>query len=484
MERQQLLPKSNQTNQDEIEELQTDNEDNYHEVYIPIDPNEKEYDINDDEMNELDDINDRIDINDDLINDITQLNDDLLNPSEFQQDILSDIINDQTVINDYVGEERFDGIDDEILEKDEWGDDTSMYSDTEDDIPLDQRMHGKLNESVLIAFGEKYPNGEIVTINEMRLMKDQIESQNKKIEKIQLWLDISSPNDEISETLGELFDLSALTIDDWFSDDTREKVAFFDDYFTISVNEMRYKDETNILDTYLLHIVVKKNVIITVHSQPIFAVNEIRSRIRTRYGGTCPSSHWVLYAILELVVANYSLLYDQIYEDMTSTEQLSIVLIHDDQDEYLRRIEDMKNRAKLLKFYVSPKKSFLNYILKTQSRMATQNLKIYLRDILDDTLRLLERLSSLIHTLEDNQNTYLSKITLNMNRYGQLENRLMKRFGVFITMFLPMTFMGGLFGMNVLVPGQGEDKYFWFISIVTLCVAGLVTGLIMFGKAK
>ena len=145
-----------------------------------------------------------------------------------------------------------------------------------------------------------------------------------------------------------------------------------------------------------------------------------------------------------------------------------MVLIHDDQDEFLGRIGDMKNRTKMLKFYVSAKKSFLRSILKTPSKLVSTNLKIYLRDILDDTLRLLERLSSLIHTLEDNQNTYLSKITLSVNRYGEIENRLMKRFGVFITMFLPMTFMGGLFGMNVLVPGQEEQHYFWFISIVTL----------------
>ncbi|BFU21285.1 magnesium/cobalt transport protein CorA, putative [Entamoeba histolytica HM-1:IMSS-B] len=379
---------------------------------------------------------------------------------------------------DFVETEQEEDVDDGILQSD-WGNEPKEQEDVQE-IPLDHDVHGQMYNSTMIAFGQQFLSGKVITTKELVDMKERILSSGQRLEKIPLWLDVSPPTDECANSLEEVFGLHPLTIDDWFTPDTREKAAFFENYFEISVVEMRYMENTNILNTYLLNIVIKKNVIITVHSEPIAAVNDVRIKIKDKYKGTFPSAHWVLYAILELIISNFNLLNERLYSDVYNIEQLSLVLLRDDQDEFLGRIGDLKKRASLLQFLVSPKKSFLRFILKSKSNMVSKNLKIYLRDILDDTVRLLEKLSSLTHSIENHQETYLAKISLSVNRYSEEENLLMKKFGAIATLFLPMSFIAALFGMNVTVPGQDNPSLVWFFVILSLCLVWMIVGVIFF----
>ncbi|EKE38331.1 hypothetical protein ENUP19_0274G0024 [Entamoeba nuttalli] len=357
---------------------------------------------------------------------------------------------------------------------------------TEDveDIPLDINLHGEAFEYIIIAYGQQFAKGKSVTIKELVDMKERIQSAGQKLEKIPLWLDISPITDDCANGIRDIFELHPLTVDDWFTKESREKAAFFENYFAITINEMRYMDDTNILKTYLLYIVIQKNIVLTVHSEPIIAVNEVRTRISKKYQGSFPSAHWVLYAILELIISNYSLINENLYSDVETIEQLSLVSIHNDQDEFLGRIGDLKKRAKVLQFLVLAKKSFLRFILKSKSKMVSKNLKIYLRDILDDTLRLLEKLQSLIDSIENHQETYFAKITLSVNRYGEEENKLMKDFGAIAILFLPMTFIASLFGMNVTVPGKDIQNLLWFSVIMIICLVWFVVGMIFFKNSR
>ncbi|KAL7721326.1 Magnesium and cobalt transport protein CorA [Entamoeba marina] len=375
-------------------------------------------------------------------------------------------------------EQEQDEVDDGILQSD-WGNEMKENDDIQN-IPLDHILHNEFRNSQFIVFGQQYPSGKMISPGELVELKDRILSSGQKLEKIPLWVDLSPVTDDTAHVLEEVFGLHPLTIDDWFSEDIREKAAFFEDYFAISAVEMRYIDDTNILKTFPLNIVVKRNIIITIHTEPLYSVNEVRDRIRLKYQGSFPSAHWVLYAILELIIANFHLLNDHLLSDVYSIEQLSLVLLHDDQDEFLGRIGDLKKRASTLLFLVSPKKSFLRFILKSKSHLVSKNLKIYLRDILDDTVRLLEKLNSLIHNIENQQETYLAKISLSVNRYSEEENLLMKKFGAIATLFLPLTFITALFGMNVTVPGQSNDNLTWFLGILALCFLWLVLGVIFF----
>lgn len=379
---------------------------------------------------------------------------------------------------DFVETEQEEDADEGYVESD-WGNETKDIED-EQSIPLDHNLHGKLSDTTFVAFGQYFPSGKVVSKSELYSMRDRVVSAGQRLEKIPMWLDVSPATDEAANALGEIFAIHPLTIDDWFTPDSREKAAFFENYFAISVIEMRYIDDTNILKTFLLHIVIKKNVIITVHNEPILAVSEVRSKIRDKYQGSFPSAHWVLYAILELIIQKFSVLNDKLYTDVYNVEQLSLVLLHDDQDEFLGRIGDLKKRASTLQFLVSPKKTFLRFILKSKSNLVSKNLKIYLRDILDDTVRLLEKLSTLTHSIENHQQTYLAKISLSVNRYTEEENMVMKKFSLVQVLFLPMTFITALFGMNVTVPGQENPTLIWFGIIIAACMLWFIGSVIFY----
>ena len=370
--------------------------------------------------------------------------------------------------------------DDEDVPQSDWETDAGQIEEDDQKIPLDHDVHEMKTQSTIIAFGQNYPLGKNISTKELNDMYENAKSSGQKLEKIPLWLDISPPTDTSANTVSEIFKLHELTIDDWFTSDIREKSAFYVDYFQITLTELRYIEDTNILKTYLLHIVMKKNVIITIHSEPVFAINEVISKIKTKQNGTLPSAHWALYAILETIMANYSILTDRLNTDVHNIEQLSLVLLRDDQDEFLGRIGDLKKRANMLSFLVSPKKSFLRFILKSKSKLVSKNLKIYLRDILDDTVRLLEKLNSITRNIENQQETYLAKISLSVNRYSEEENLLMKKFGAIATLFLPVSFVAALFGMNVTVPGQDNPTLSWFFMILTICLIWMIGGTVFF----
>ena len=112
-------------------------------------------------------------------------------------------------------------------------------------------------------------------------------------------------------------------------------------------------------------------------------------------------------------------------KDVLTLEQLAMVLLHNDQDAFLSRVSDLTKRASELISLLYPKKAFVRLLLKSTSEMVSKNLKMYLRDVLDDDMRLIDKLNSLTHAIEAHQTTYLAKISLSVNRHSEEENQLM-----------------------------------------------------------
>ncbi|ELP93502.1 magnesium and cobalt transport protein, putative [Entamoeba invadens IP1] len=355
--------------------------------------------------------------------------------------------------------------------------------DSASDIPLEPKKgHGKRTKFEF--FSDTVKNGRMITTKELRRMKEVMKHSGETMESSGIWIDLASPEEQVCTEIGQIFGLHPLTVEDWFGGGCSEKIAYFEKYIGMTCVEMRYEEDSNVLRPFLFYVVFKKNMIVTIRFNKVLAIDEVKNRIRMKHQGDFPSAQWVLYVLFGMIMKEISVLSDQLLEDIETTSNLVPAMINDEKDEFLTRIEAIKKTARSLRFVVDPKKSMLRHMLRSKEKTITTNLKLYLRDVQDDTMKVLSRLDAMIDDITSIEDTYLAKITLSVNRYCKEENNLMHNFGVIGLLCLPMTFLAGLWGMNVRVPGQEVATIMWFVLLIGSSLLWLGAGIFFFKIVK
>jgi magnesium transporter len=285
------------------------------------------------------------------------------------------------------------------------------------------------------------------------------------------WFDICGLNDSaIIEKIGSAFNVHILVLEDIMNSTSRPKVEFFDDYIFITLKMLDFQGSQQSLNTEQFSLLIGKGFLLTFQERLGDNFDPIRERIKTSKGKVRgQDAAYLAYLLLDVIIDNY-IKVSQLY--FTRIEKLEEVVLKRPNEYTLYQILGLRKELLDFKRSIDPLKEAINSLANESE---PENAK-YFRDLYDHIIYESDNLNmyrEMIVNLLD-----LHHSTLNMRT-----NAVMKVLTVITTIFVPLTFIVGVYGMNFdnMPELHWKNGYFYIMGFMTLTVIGM---LFYFRKKK
>ncbi|KAK4240027.1 cora-like Mg2+ transporter protein [Achaetomium macrosporum] len=317
------------------------------------------------------------------------------------------------------------------------------------------------------------------------------------------WLDVLSPTEAEMKVLSKAFGIHPLTAEDIMMQEQREKVELFRNYYFVNYRSFD-QDQTseNFLEPVNMYVVVFREGVLSFHFSVTPHPANVRRRIRQLRDYLILSSDWISYAIIDDITDAFVPLIQRI-EDEVDDIDFAILQMHSEEDritkgevneksdsaevksaeagrDMLRRVGDCRKKVMSLYRLLSNKADVIKGFAKRCNEhwevAPRSDIGLYLGDIQDHIVTMTSNLSHYEKILARSHGNYLAQINIRMNERQEQTADVLGKLTVLGTIVLPMNIITGLWGMNVWVPGQGnEGDLRWFTAITA--------GLLFFGLA-
>ncbi|WP_066308450.1 magnesium/cobalt transporter CorA [Bacillus sp. FJAT-29814] len=273
------------------------------------------------------------------------------------------------------------------------------------------------------------------------------------------WIDFNQPSEPEVEFLRDPLSFHPLAIEDCILHLQRPKLDYYENYtffVTQSLNqESITRDE---VDFFL-----SENYIVTFHHQPSLEINEVWNRLsQSNQIKKWDPSH-VLYNVIDKMVDNYFPLVYKIEDQLNEIDENSRGRLMED---LLEDLFDTRHQLLTMRHTITPMRDLIYRILNSQRMEAMQGKMVYFSDIHDHLLKLTEMIEASRELTTDIRDSYIS---INSHQ----TNHVMKVLTVITTIFMPLTFIVGLYGMNFQYMPELSWKYGYFLVLIVMVLVGL-----------
>ena len=313
-------------------------------------------------------------------------------------------------------------------------------------------------------------------------------------ERPTFWLDVLSPTETEMRVIAKTFGIHPLTAEDILVQEAREKVELFRNYYF--VNYRTFEQDTSsedYLEPVNMYVVVFREGVISFHFSMTPHPANVRRRIRQLKEYVIMSSDWISYALIDDITDVFAPLIQAIEEEVDDIDD-SILKLHSGGKEeqngkakssknddgksesgeqssggdMLRRVGEGRKKVMLLYRLLGNKadviKGFAKRCNERWEIAPRSDIGLYLGDIQDHILTMTSNLSHYETLLSRAHSNYLAQINIRMNERQEQTADVLGKLTVLGTIVLPMNIVTGMWGMNVLVPGQDVDSLVWFWS--------------------
>jgi magnesium transporter len=288
------------------------------------------------------------------------------------------------------------------------------------------------------------------------------------------WLDISGIHDtSVIEQVGGKFNIHGLALEDILNTFQRPKVEDFDDNLFMVLKMLSYDTEKRELCSEQVSFVAGTDWIVTFQEQPGDVFQPIRNRIRMGKGKIRKMrADYLLYALVDAIVDNYFAIMEAIGEDI---EEIEAQLLDNPNPETLHLVQKLRKELIFLRRGVWPLREILNTLLRGESKLIEESTMVYLRDVYDHTIQVIETTETYRDMVAGLQDLYLSSISQRMNE-------VMKLLTIIATVFIPLTFIAGIYGMNFEFMPELKWKFGYFLTWIVMGCVGI--GMFIYFKRK
>lgn len=259
-----------------------------------------------------------------------------------------------------------------------------------------------------------------------------------------LWVDFFNEPAEIAEPILLGFHFHPLAIDDALQETHTPKIDDWGDYIYMVLNVMNYKRENGVFDSEIeeLDIFLGRNYVITYHDAPLLSIEETWSACQRDIRHVQNGPDHLLYRITDALVMQYMPLIEQIDHQI---DQIEDQVFDNPSRNTLEQIFALKRILLSMRRIILPQREVLNKLARDDYTVIDPKDRIFFRDIYDHLVRLHDINESLRDLVSGAMDTYLSVVNNRMNE-------VMKALAVITTLFMPITFVTGFFGMNFFEP--------------------------------
>lgn len=310
-----------------------------------------------------------------------------------------------------------------------------------------------------------FQEAEFHTIEECFLFKDKPSVT---------WINVEGLHQvEIVQKLGDCYGFHPLVLEDILNTQQRPKVEDYGDYLYV-VLKMLHDEKSPETVAEQISIILGQNYVISFQEGMEGDVfNPVRERIRNKKGRIRGmGADYLAYSLLDAVVDNYFVILEKMGERI---EDLEEELVKVPTTETLQGIHHLKREMIFLRKAVWPLREVINTTGKGDSPLIKDSTRIYLRDVYDHTIQVIDSIESSRDMLSGMLDIYLSSISNRMNE-------IMKFLTIIGTIFIPLTFIVGVYGMNF--EFMPELKWRWGYFALLGVMGGIGIGMILYFKKK
>jgi magnesium transporter len=284
------------------------------------------------------------------------------------------------------------------------------------------------------------------------------------------WLNITGlHNTGAIEDIGSRFGLHPLIQEDILNTYHRPKQEDLEDYLFLVLKMFYYDKNRKEIKSEHVSFVLGNGYVLTFQEQEGDVFDAVRERIRKSKGRVRKlGADYLLYALVDAVVDNYFLVLETLGDEI---EELEERLLEEPRPETLETVHKLKREMIFLRRAVWPLREVINGLLKTESKLVEKSTAIFFSDVYDHTVQVIETTETFRDMLSGLQELYLSGISNKMNE-------VMKVLTIIATIFIPMTFIAGIYGMNFEFMPELGIKFGYFIALGAMALIG--TGMFMF----
>ena len=290
-----------------------------------------------------------------------------------------------------------------------------------------------------------------------------------------IWINIDGIHEiETLEKLGDCFGLHPLTLEDILNTDQRPKIEDYGEYIFIVLKMLYPDDDTGEILAEQVSLVLGQNFVISFQEREGDIFNSVRERIRSGKGRIRKmGADYLVYSLLDSIVDNYFIILEKLGERI---ELLEEKLITNPVPETINHIHKLKREMIFLRRSVWPLREVIGSIERGESSLIKGSTNIYLRDVYDHTIQVIDTIETFRDILSGMLDIYLSSVS---NRL----NAVMKVLTIIATIFMPLTFIAGIYGMNFKYMPELEWRLGYPVILLTMVSIGVLM-LVSFRKKK
>ncbi len=288
------------------------------------------------------------------------------------------------------------------------------------------------------------------------------------------WINIDGLHDENSiEEICTYLDIHKLSMEDILSVGQRPKLEEYQDYVQAVIKILSIDSADEIIEYEQLSFILKGNILVTFQEKTGDVFDGVRNRIREGKGNVRKrGADYLLYALLDLVVDHYFIVLDNFGEKL---EDLETELLNNPDKTILSKLHRLRRETLLLRRTVYPLREMIGRFEKLEEPLISNSIKIFIRDLYDHTVKVIEN----IEVLRDMTSGLLD---LYMNTTSNKMNEIMKVLTIMTSIFIPLTFIAGVYGMNFTNMPELQHKYGYFVILGVMIL--VVLGMLYFLKRK
>lgn len=289
------------------------------------------------------------------------------------------------------------------------------------------------------------------------------------------WINVTGLHDiALIDKFSDELCLHGLVKEDILHTNQRPKLDEYDDYLYVVVKMLSFDDQDNAINSEQLSIVLKGNTIVTFIEDKGDIFDGLRDRIRKgNFKLRRSGADYLLYSLLDTLVDNYFVVLEKIGDKL---EDLEVRMLGEAVREDLQELHKSKRDLIYLRKYIWPLREVISSLSKGDSLHLEGNTALYLRDVYDHCIHVIDTLETFREVSSGLMDVYLSSISNKMNA-------VMKTLTIISTIFIPLTFLVGVYGMNFKFMPELSMKWA-YPSVWALMISLAIIMMIWFRKKR
>lgn len=297
--------------------------------------------------------------------------------------------------------------------------------------------------------------------------------RNYKHPETVTWINIDGLHDvKLVERVGEIFNIHPLVLEDILHTDQRAKVDFFDDYIFVVIKTLNYSEKTDNFESEQISFIIGRDYVLSFQEEPGDEFGIVRERIRRATPIRNKGADYLAYSLLDIIIDSYFHVLERMGEWI---EDLEEEIIERPDKETTFRINDLKRDLTFLRKNIWPVRDLIHRLDRIEEDIITKDTSIFLRDAYDHVIQVIDNIENYRDMIGNLMDLYLSNLSFKMNE-------VMKILTIIATIFIPITFITSLYGMNFEYMPELHTRYGYLTVWIVIVVITL--GMLYYFRRK